>query len=91
MAAKKLQDMDLPDSSLKTAVQQLFKAKLHYRELEQQLVQLRQQDDGLKTEQGEKTVRQWTKVRDQDLLLLDQVTMLCLSPGDPAAIKAMGD
>ena len=81
--------MDLPASSLKTAVQQLFKAESRYRELEQKLVQLRQQDDGLATEQGEKTVRQWAKVRDQGLLLLDQVTALCLSPADSTEIKAV--
>ena len=81
--------MDLLAASLKTTVQQLFKAESHYRELEQQLVQLRQHDDGPATEQGEKRVRQWTKVRDQGLLLLDQVTALCPSPGDSAEIKAV--
>ena len=81
--------MDLPASSLKTAVQQLLKAESQYRELEQQLVELRQQDDGLATEQGQKTVRQWTKVRDQGLLLLHQVTTPCLSPWDSAKIKAV--
>ena len=81
--------MDLPGSSLKTAVRQLFQAESQYRELEQQLVQLCQQDDGLKTEQGKKTMRQWTKVRDQGLLLLDQVTAFCLSPWDLAEVKAV--
>ena len=52
-------------------------------------MQLRQQDDSLATEQGEKTVRQLTKVRDQGLLLLDQVTALCLSTWDSAEIKAV--
>ena len=89
LAAKRLQDIDLRDPSLNTAVQQPFKAKAQYRELGQQLVQLRQQDDGLKTEQGEKKIWQWTKVQDQGLFLPDQVTMLCLSPGDSAEIKAV--